>query len=100
MTSPPFAADDELTTLWVWARAASTECVTGELFRDTSGTQARAHTMPCGSGSCWLLCRAAAGEEQGEQEVPLQPGHAQVAVVAAPEALGKGVVFNFQLGYL
>lgn len=34
------------------------------------------------------------------REVPLEPSHAQVAVVAAPEALGKGVVFNFQLGYL
>lgn len=30
----------------------------------------------------------------------MEPSHAQVAVVAAPEALGKGVVLNFQLGYL
>lgn len=38
--------------------------------------------------------------KEGGREVPLEPSHAQVAVVAAPEALGKGVVLNFQLGYL
>lgn len=53
-------------------------------------------------------------EEQGESEdalgflglpvpplaraaPPLQPGHTQVAVVTAPESLGKRVVLNFQL---
>lgn len=31
---------------------------------------------------------------------PLQPGHTQVTVIAAPESLGKRVVLNFQLGNL
>lgn len=32
--------------------------------------------------------------------IPLEPCHAQVAVVTSPESLCKGVVLNFQLSYL
>lgn len=105
MTSPPFASDDELTALlWVWARTDSTKCVAAlqeELLRDINGIQAQANTMPVALApfSCFSK-ELQPVRSRTRSAVPLEPCHAQVAVVAAPEPLGKGVVFNFQLGYL